>query len=172
MASKKILCIGGAGQLGRAVIKSFLPYSITNVDFRESESAKSNILLQNGLKASDNNRYVIEQMKKNNEKFDSIIVTAGGWVGGSIKDEDYLAKCQQMLDMNLYPTLLAAHLATKHLSDKGLIVFTGAAAVFREPQPEMIGYAMAKTGVHSTALNLTEHFVKNQKASRVITILP
>lgn len=33
MATKKILCIGGSGQLGKQVIKSLLPYSVTNVDF-------------------------------------------------------------------------------------------------------------------------------------------
>lgn len=40
-----------------------------------------------------------------------------------------------MIDVNLTPTLLGAHLATKYLNEKGLVVFTGAAAVFKEPQP-------------------------------------
>lgn len=61
-----------------------------------------------------------------------------------------------MFNVNLTPSLLAAHLATKHLAEYGLVVFTGAAAVFKEPQPDMIAYSMAKTGVHSVALNLTE----------------
>lgn len=73
--------------------------------------------------------------------------------------------------MNLLPTLIAGHLATTHLNDGGLVVFTGAAAVFKEPQPEMIGYAMAKTGVHSFALNLAESGVLPPD-SAVITILP
>jgi NAD(P)-dependent dehydrogenase (short-subunit alcohol dehydrogenase family) len=60
-----------------------------------------------------------------------------------------------MIELNLYPSLLAAHLSTKYLASKGLVVFTGAAAVFKEPQPEMIAYSVAKTGVHSLALNLT-----------------
>lgn len=33
MATKKILCIGGSGQLGKHVIKSLQPYNVTNVDF-------------------------------------------------------------------------------------------------------------------------------------------
>lgn len=65
-----------------------------------------------------------------------------------------------MLDMNLNPCLLAAHIATKYLADDGLVVFTGAAAVFKEPQPDMIAYSISKTGVHSLALNLTETFIK------------
>jgi hypothetical protein len=34
MATKKILCIGGAGQLGKFVTKSLLPYSLTNIDYK------------------------------------------------------------------------------------------------------------------------------------------
>ena len=36
----------------------------------------------------------------------------------------------------------------------------------------MIGYSMAKTGVHSLALNLAQHFQQSQHSGRVITILP
>lgn len=73
--------------------------------------------------------------------------------------------------MNLLPSLFAAHLATKYLNPSGLVIFTGAAAVFRDPQPEMIGYAIAKTGVHSLALNLSsgQDLPEN---STVLTILP
>lgn len=77
-----------------------------------------------------------------------------------------------MVDVCLTPTLLGAHLATKYLSPNGLVVFTGAAAVFKEPQPEMIGYSIAKTGVHSLALNLTHYFISHEMASKVVTILP
>jgi len=47
---------------------------------------------------------------------------------------------------------------------------TGAAAVFKEPQPEMIGYSLAKTAVHSLALNLSEQ--AKESGSRIITLLP
>lgn len=65
--------------------------------------------------------------------------------------------------MNLNPCLLAAHLATKYLTDDGLVIFTGAAAVFKQPQPEMLAYSISKTGVHSLALNLTEQFINDKK---------
>ena len=170
--SKKILNIGGTGQLGKAIAKCFQPYNITNIDFQECSLAKHNILLKSGAKAEENNLHAISELKKANVKFDSILVTAGGWAGGSIKDDDYLLKTQKMLDMNLSSNLLAAHLATKYLANNGLIIFTGAAAVFREPQPEMIGYALAKTGVHSLALNLCQYFLNNEHKGKVITILP
>lgn len=132
MATKKILCIGGCGQLGKNVVKTLLPYQITNIDFKESPDAKRNILLKSSLSAVENNKLALVELQG---KFDSIIVTAGGWVGGNIKDDDYYLKCQQMIDVNLVPCLLAAHLATKNLNERGLVVFTGAAAVFKEPQP-------------------------------------
>lgn len=47
--------------------------------------------------------------------YKAIVVTAGGWVGGSIKDDDYFEKCKQMMNVCLYPSLLGAHLATKYL---------------------------------------------------------
>ncbi len=63
--------------------------------------------------------------------YKAIIVTAGGWVGGSIKDDDYFDKCKQMLNVCLYPSLLGAHLSTKYLEEEGLVILTGAAAVFK-----------------------------------------
>ena len=36
----------------------------------------------------------------------------------------------------------------------------------------MIGYAIAKTGVHSLALNLTQYFINNNSDNKVVTILP
>lgn len=172
MLSKKILCIGGSGQLGAAVLNALKPYQITNVDFKPNDCATSNLLLQSQSTPQQNNQYVIESLKKNPISFDAIVVTAGGWAGGSIKDDDYLQKYEQMINMNLVPTLLAGHLATKFLAPYGLVMLTGAAAVFKEPQPEMIAYSLAKTGVHSLALNLAEKLLEKGQDQRVITILP
>ncbi len=52
-----------------------------------------------------------------------------------------------------------------------MLIFVGAAAVFKEPQPEMIAYSLAKTGVHSLALNLSQSNVLPEDTT-VITILP
>ena len=61
-----------------------------------------------------------------------------------------------MNEVNLYPSILAAHLSTKYLRENGLIIFTGAASVYKQPQPDMIAYALAKTGVHYLATNLAQ----------------
>ena len=74
---------------------------------------------------------MVNELKKVNPIYDSIVVTAGGWAGGSIKNDDYFNVSQKMIEVNLYSSFLAAHLATKYLAENGLVVFTGAAAVFR-----------------------------------------
>lgn len=75
-----------------------------------------------------------------------------------------------MSEASLNPSLLAAHLATKYLLPGGFVMFTGAAAVYKQVQSEMIGYALAKTGVHYIATALAERAQEFQ--GRVLTILP
>jgi len=65
----------------------------------------------------------------------------------------------------------AGHLASKYLSSSGLLLFTGAAQPFRQPCPNMLAYALAKTAVHAVALNLAEK-EDIPKDSSVVTILP
>jgi dihydropteridine reductase len=170
---KNVLFIGGSGQLGSKVLSLFSPYHVVNVDFRPHEQAKRNILLEKDSSVAENNRLTLEKVKGLGIRYDAILVTAGGWAGGNIKDDDYLQKVKLMNEVNLYPSLLAAHLATKYLNPNGLVVFTGAAAVYKEPQPDMIGYALAKAGVHYLATSLAEKAEKKELIDgRVITILP
>jgi dihydropteridine reductase len=152
---KNILCIGGAGQLGSKVISVFGKHRVINLDFKSHPEAAENITLKE-QSPQLNNKLAIDAVKSLGVKLNAIIVTAGGWTGGSIKDEDYYEKVRHMNEVNLYPSLLAAHLATQHLSSGGLVTFTGAAAVYKEPQPDMLAYALAKAGVHYLATALAE----------------
>jgi dihydropteridine reductase len=169
--AKKVLCFGGAGALGTKVLKNLSGYPLTSIDFKEPSGLQglTNILLKKEDKPKQSLTNIKAALGKT--KFDAIIVTAGGWKGGNIKSETFFEDYELMKSMNLVPALMAGHLAATHLTDGGLLVFTGAAAVFKEPQPEMIGYAMAKTGVHSFALNLAESNTLPPDTS-VITILP
>jgi hypothetical protein len=113
---KKILFIGGSGQLGKKMVDIFKnSYAVSNIDFAENKNAAFNFLLDKNLNAIENNKKVIEKFKQLNNSYKAIIVTAGGWVGGNIKDDDYFDKCLQMMNVCLYPSLLGAHLATKYL---------------------------------------------------------
>jgi dihydropteridine reductase len=170
---KNVLFIGGSGQLGSKVLSLFYPYHVVNVDFRAHDQAKQNVVLRKESSVADNNKFTIENVKNLGIKYDAILVTAGGWTGGNIKDDDYLQKVKLMNEVNLYPSLLGAHLATKYLNPNGLVVFTGAASVYKEPQPDMIGYALAKAGVHYLATSLAEKAEKKDLINgKVVTILP
>ena len=83
---KKILCIGGSGQLGKCVIKSLRNHAITNVDFSPSEHTNDNLLFSKNNTPSQNNQHAVEYFKKQKTIFNAIMVTAGGWAPGSVKD--------------------------------------------------------------------------------------
>ena len=167
---KHILCVGGSGALGSKVVSGLRGHAVVNVDFKEHPDAAHNILLNSSLSSQDNNRNAIKSLKELGKSFDTMVVTAGGWVGGSIAEPEYFQKVRQMSQVNLHPCLLTAHLATQTLlNPKGLVIFTGAAAVYKEPQPDMLAYALAKTGVHSLATSLASKLKEDQS---VVTMLP
>jgi len=93
---KNILCIGGSGHLGKHVINLFAPYNVINVDFKQHELAKQNIIINKELTLAQNNQNTIDTLKKMNIQFNAILVTAGGWAGGNIKDNDYFEKVKLM----------------------------------------------------------------------------
>lgn len=74
-----------------------------------------------------------------------------------------------MYDMNVTPSLLAAHLATKYLNTGGFLMFTGADGVYKNPAPDMLSYSLAKNLVHSLSYNLAR---EPSIPGNVITILP
>jgi dihydropteridine reductase len=88
---------------------------------------------------------------------------------GKISDPDFFQKYQAMYDMNVTPSLFAAHLATKYLKTGGFLMLTGADHVYTNPAPEMLSYALAKNLVHSLGYNLSK---SKSIPGNVITILP
>lgn len=170
---KNILCVGGSGQLGRHVLNQLAKHRLVNIDFTPHEKAQHNVLLEGGSSSGSNNKLALNAVHQLGLKYHAILVTAGGWTGGSIKDDDYFEKLRKMQEVNLYPSVLAAHIATKLLEPKGLVVFTGASSVYKEPQPDMLAYSLAKAGVHSLATILAEKAQNNNTVNgRVVTILP
>lgn len=52
ISTKKILCIGGAGQLGKHVVQKLTPYTVTNIDFTACNNSKTNIILKQGVSSA------------------------------------------------------------------------------------------------------------------------
>ncbi|CAD8089083.1 unnamed protein product [Paramecium sonneborni] len=161
----KALIFGGSGALGRSMVKVFKGWKVTSVDFNKNEDC-DNIIIEN---SSDIN--VLKSELNTLEKFNCIVCVAGGWTGGSIKDENVLQVYENMNQKSVVPALVCSHLATKQLSRQGLLIFTGAYSVFNAPTPSMIGYALAKTAVHTLAIQtaVSTHLPED---SAVITLLP
>ena len=51
---------------------------------------------------------------------------------------------------------MASHFASRFLEPRGLLLLTGALSIFEETHPEMLSYAISKTGVHYLAKSLSE----------------
>ena len=103
--------------------------------------------------------------------YNSIICTAGGWLGGSIRDIEGLKGFKKMHAYCTVSALFTAHLASHYLSPKGLLMFTGAKSVYLGPTPGMIGYHIAKTATHAIAQNMAT-LEDLPKDAVVVTILP
>ncbi|CAD8078914.1 unnamed protein product [Paramecium primaurelia] len=161
----KALIFGGSGALGRSMVKVFKGWKVTSVDFNKNEEC-DNIIIKN---ANDIN--FLKSELNTLEKFNCIVCVAGGWTGGSIKDENVLQVYEDMNQKSVVPALVCSHLATTQLSRQGLLIFTGAYSVFNAPTPSMIGYALAKTAVHTLAIQtaVSTHLPED---SAVITLLP
>ena len=96
---------------------------------------------------------------------------AGGFDVGNVKDKTIFENFHTQDKINFQPALLAAHMSTQHLAEQGLLMFTGAAAVFEGPVNFAYGYYLAKSTTHALALQMAERKEIPETCS-VVTILP
>ena len=173
MASKSALIMGGSGSLGRAMVASLKARSnwrVLSVDLSPNSEADQSLVLSGG-KVQEQLPHIYEETKAFSPTFDSIICVAGGFGISSVTDDDVLEKYQEMDRMNFQSALLSGHLGTKFLAPQGLLMFTGAAAVFEGPVNFAYGYAISKAATHHLALQMAE-LTEIPESSTVITILP
>ncbi|KAL0482941.1 dihydropteridine reductase QDPR [Acrasis kona] len=76
-----------------------------------------------------------------------------------------------MWTSSVQPAVLSSHLASKHLNESGLLALVGAAGVL-EPNPDMIGYAIAKNAIHYLILSLAKPSGGLPNGATVIGLLP
>lgn len=109
-----ILVIGGAGALGRELIRTLRSKnqsSITSIDLFENQEAHLNILISKDSSVLDQTDKIEAKLS---DDIKAIYCVAGGWQGGSLKDDCCLSNCQLMWKQNVESSLLAAHLAVNH----------------------------------------------------------
>ena len=172
---------------GKSCVNAFSDiWKVSSLDVKENKEAHYNIIFDPKTPIIESLPKIYEDIEKSSKRFESIVCVAGGFVGGSIKEKEIFEQMDKMYKMNLVSSILgiityllhnklklskAGHLATKYLAPNGLIVFCGAAAVFKEPTPSMLAYHLAKTATHSLALNLAQRDDISGDAT-VTTILP
>lgn len=103
----------------------------------------------------------------------AVICAAGGWVGGSAKEEAQ-ALASAMSKMNtacVQTALTAAHVAAHHLTPGGTVIFTGADAALG-PTPTMLAYGVAKAATHHIARSIAAPEGGLPAGARVVTVLP
>ena len=88
-------------------------------------------------------------------KLDAILNVAGGWAGGNAASPQFLANSTLMWNQSVNSSLITASLASKYLKENGVLTLSGAAAALdNQPTQSMIGYGLAKAGVHQLAKSL------------------
>ena len=146
-------------------------YNVASLDITSNTAAAHNVIVSPDFKLKDQVNTLIKQTQDFSYKYDAIICVAGGFEAGSIKDSDLFDKYERQDRLNFQSALLAAHIATKSLTPSGLLMFTGAAAVFEGPVNFAYAYYVAKSATHALALQMSER-TEIPVTSSVITILP
>jgi dihydropteridine reductase len=151
------------------VFRATSSWKIASIDSTSNEEADDNYLVDHSVPLGPQITDIRNQHLKN--EYDTIICTAGGWAGGSIKDDQGLESFDKMHRACTLSALMTGHIASHHLAPKGLLVFTGSKSVYMGPAPGMIGYHVAKTATHAIAQNMAmREDIPND--STVLTILP
>ncbi|CAI5733522.1 unnamed protein product [Peronospora destructor] len=167
--SKKLLVVGGVGALGRGVVNRFVQasWSVISLGFSKNENVENNVLLSesNALKQADQ---TLQNVSSRYGKINTVVCTAGGWAGGSIRDADSLANLGDMHAKNLESAFLATYLASHLLVPGGLLVLTGATAAL-EATPGMVSYGAIKAATHHLIASAVTELPKD---SSVLGVLP
>lgn len=143
------------------------------MDIVANEDADVNITVGPNDTLIEQEKSVVSQVESvlGQSKVDAIICVAGGWAGGSASDEKFIENTDLMVKQSINSSLIASRLASKFLSNTGLVTLTGAKAALG-PTPGMIGYGLAKAAVHSLTKSLASSGSGLPESSSVLAILP
>ena len=170
---KSSLILGGNGALGRAMVHQFKKAGnkVISMDITSNSEADKHIQVDSTLPMKEQVQGLLSMSRSASSGYDSIICVSGGFGCSSVKDEDIFQKYEEMDKMNFQSALLAGHIASHQLNNKGFLCLTGAAAVFQGPVNFAYAYAMSKSATHSLALHLAQRTEIPEDAC-VCTILP
>ncbi|KAI9357174.1 hypothetical protein BD770DRAFT_345105 [Pilaira anomala] len=171
----KLVVYGGAGGLGRVLVQHFKQkgYTVINIDLIENKDADFNTLTTTSGSLSEQGQAINDSITSvlGSEKLCAIFCVAGGWAGGNSGSKDFLKSSELMIHQSVNSSLIAAHVASKHLQTGGLLSLTGALAAL-DATPGMIGYGIAKSAVHHLVKDLAAPSSGLPEGCKVTAILP
>ena len=168
---------------------------VGSVDLVNNDEANGNVLITANDCLVKQEEEVIGGVSKllDNSKVDAIICVAGGWAGGSSASKglfsllfphgifsqalifvffvDFIKNSDLMIRQSVWSSLIASKLASKFLSEEGLLTLTGAKAAL-SGTPGMIGYGLAKAAVHHLVQSLSEPKSGLPEGATALAILP
>lgn len=174
MSLGRVLIYGGKGALGAACVSHFKEnnFWVSSVDFNDNEQADAGIIVSRNASWTEQEEDVLKKVGTalGDNKLDAVICVAGGWAGGNAKTG--LAKnADTMWRQSVWASTISATIAANHLKREGLLALTGAKLAL-EGTPDMIGYGLAKAGVHQLTRSLAAKNSGLPEDSVVISILP
>jgi len=173
--SMKAIVVGGAGNLGMSFIQALrrANYFPINIDLKLNSEAGCNILVDPAKPAAqqltDMSKMLVSQL--DNGGASCLFCAAGSWRSGSITDDDFLSNIHSMFKVNLETAAIATHLASKFISERGVLMLTGASAALH-PLPADIGYGISKSSTHFLVQSAAVDPVFLKKHIHVLGILP
>ncbi|CEP18963.1 hypothetical protein [Parasitella parasitica] len=146
---------------------------VISVDFNENKEANHNILATSSGSLAEQGESINASLASvlKSEKLRGIFCVAGGWAGGNAANQDFLKSSELMLNQSVHSSLIAAHIASKHLEANGLLTLTGALAAL-DATPGMIGYGIAKAAVHHLVKDLAASGSGLPEGCKVTAVLP
>jgi dihydropteridine reductase len=174
-ASARVLVYGGRGALGSTIVKYFKAKNwwVGSIDMSPSEDADANVVVEPAESWVAQETAVSQKVEEllAGEKLDAVLCVAGGWAGGNAASKDLTKNCDMMWKQSVWTSIIASHIAAKHLKDGGVLALTGAKPAL-EGTAGMIGYGMAKAAVHQLVASLAAPKSGLPAESLVAAILP
>ncbi|KAJ1660695.1 hypothetical protein IWQ61_000403 [Dispira simplex] len=170
----QVIVYGGCGGLGSALVSLFKSKSwrVISVDLRSNPEADANIPVDINLSFEAQAQQAISLLSQSvTTPVDAVLCVAGGWAGGSVVSSEVFSSTELMWKQSVQSSLVAAHIASKHLKSDGMLTLTGALAA-QEGTPGMIGYGLAKAAVHQLTASLAAPSSGLPSSANVNAILP
>ena len=169
---KSALVIGGSGALGKSVVNSLKNLKqgcfVVSADLIKNNEASKSIILPKNYE--DNS---LAEIKKSFEhKFDVIINVAGGFRAENLNHEEIITVSENMYNMNMLTSILAANIAKSHMNKNGLLVLTGALGCKNSMGTGILAYQLSKHSVHYLTDLLVENPDELPNVSKIVTLLP